>query len=127
MFPVGGELAGDFTHSGHTSLLLPTSQPGMDLFLDDEDGSFHASSNNLVVTPLISYNFAGSAFYAADFNGDGNLDLMIPGYYDTTSTPSKIGSFLVVFLGDGSFTDAPGYPISAGNIIGPQAVKTAAR
>ena len=94
---------GDFNNDGIPDLL---SYDGIDItvYLGRGDGTFNSGIQTAV-------NLGGSPYSlaAADFNGDGKLDLAIAIYGNPSS--------LFVFLGngDGTFRPAPGSPTQVGS------------
>jgi hypothetical protein len=76
-----------------TGSVSPTS---LNVFLSNGDGSFRVISTALPVVGTFSYYQSGPA--AADFNGDGKIDLIVPA-----------NNYIEVLLGngDGTFTVSP--------------------
>ena len=73
--PVGAGLtAGDFNGDGHLDLLLAQHE-GMDLFLGDGTGALSFATDRLPPPREAGSNHAASV--AADFDGDGDLDVVI--------------------------------------------------
>ncbi|MBD0371090.1 MAG: VCBS repeat-containing protein, partial [Pyrinomonadaceae bacterium] len=103
---------GDFNKDGKADLAITVGVSGIAILLGDGTGHFPTSGpgGTPVITSLSSY-INGSAFVrAADFNNDGNLDLVVSGRYS--------GGF-VTMLGDGAgnFTFIPGnYFSNAGDM-----------
>ena len=103
---------GDFNRDGNLDVIVNTSPPGGSaLLLGNGTGGFTVSLNIPFVAGPIN------AVAAADFNGDGILDL---------ATASTTG--IQVLLGDGSggFNQAPGSPITLLPFTGPGAESLAA-
>jgi trimeric autotransporter adhesin len=93
---------GDFNNDGIPDLIDFTG-PTVSVYLGKGDGTFKPAINTTVNVGSSQYSLA-----AADFNGDGKLDLAIAEYGDPSS--------LFVFLGngDGTFAAAPGSPTQVG-------------
>jgi hypothetical protein len=90
------EATGDFNNDGKLDVLLGSSNlPGVSLLFGDGAG-------NLVLAATLLDSGTGDRVAAADFNGDGNLDV--------AAWTVSVG--LQVFLGDGAggFTPAPATP-----------------
>jgi hypothetical protein len=69
----GGVVLGDFNGDGHLDLAVETLA-GLDLVLQNADGSW-AAPRPLPAPPPCAAAGAGRALVAADFNGDGRIDL----------------------------------------------------
>jgi len=84
-------VAGDFNHDGNPDLAVTTNQfsrDGVAIFLGKGDGSFGAPV-------LTSVDLEGVALATADFDGDGNADLVVGGFES---------SHILVLLGNGDGT-----------------------
>jgi hypothetical protein len=79
------------------------------LLLGNGDGTFTPASSS----PIPSGNYNPGPIVAADFNGDGKVDLAIANF--TPDYPSTVGN-VVILLGNGNatFTAATGSPIAVG-------------
>jgi len=72
------------------------------ILLGNGDGTFSLAQNSTFATGSNPW-----AIVAADFNGDGKLDLAVVNY-DSNSATILLGN------GDGTFTPAPGSPVTVG-------------
>jgi trimeric autotransporter adhesin len=104
----GGMVAGDFNNDGKQDIAVSDNTFGqtITLYLGNGDGTFTQGT-----TLNVSNESGGSAvnLAAADFNGDGNLDLVTPIYGGTGPIPVYLGK------GDGTFTAASaGLPVAVG-------------
>ncbi len=97
-FPGGAVMAyGDFNSDGNVDLIFYPGTPGnqLVLLLGKGDGTFQAPRYITVALPSNQYLAGGSAFLAADFTGDGKLDLVITG-------TAGAGNVLYLIPGDGA-------------------------
>jgi hypothetical protein len=103
----GGLTDADFDNDGNTDLAVSNDRSkDVTILLGDGSGGFSTAAGS----PLeIGASPGGVA--SADLNGDGRLDLVVPGY------PNR----LVVLLGDGTggFAPAPGSPLTIVQRYGP--------
>ncbi|HWF67473.1 MAG TPA: VCBS repeat-containing protein, partial [Acidobacteriaceae bacterium] len=111
--PTTGMAAGDFNSDGKVDLAFAASSGDqLTLFLGKGDGTFQPPKNITVALP--SGQQFGSPLLAADFNGDGKLDLVASTF--STSTNSL---YLIPGNGTGNFgTPALLYMPPANNFIG---------
>ncbi len=102
LVPASSELPlamGDFTGNGITDIATPEG-----IFLGTGDGTFETSSVGL---PLLNPNDNYTAIVAADFNGDGKLDLALVDA-ETDTVDVLLGN------GDGTFQAPQEYPVGSG-------------
>ncbi len=100
--------AGDFNGDGKLDLAVTSEQNTLTILLGNGDGTFSQAPGS----PISVGDFP-AAIAVCDFNGDGKLDLAIANSQDNTVT-------ILLGNGDGTFTQAPGSPITVGST--PQAV-----
>lgn len=99
---------GDFNGDGKLDIALTgTGADGPEnnqitILLGNGDGTFTAPNNSTYTTGTYP-----QAIVVADLNGDGKLDLAIGNYGDSTLT-------ILLGNGDGTFTPAPGSPVTSG-------------
>jgi hypothetical protein len=99
----GGMAVGDFNGDGKLDLAIADSQKNnVTVLLGNGDGTFAPAPGP--PTPVGSFPLTT---VAADFNGDGKLDLAVLNYNDGTLS-------ILLGNGDGTFKAAPGSPIGVG-------------
>lgn len=89
---------GDFNKDGKPDVAVTTLDSSVYLFLGNGDGTFQPAQT-IVPAPGTSHYYTTLA--AADFNGDGNLDLALQG-----------AGGIVLYLGNGDGTFQPGVTVS---------------
>jgi hypothetical protein len=112
---------GDFNNDGKPDLAIMSSLTNsIYILLGNGDGTFAVTPSSPVLgvgtIPCINANQASNcSLTAGDFNHDGNADLAETSGFDNT---------VIVLLGhgDGTFSSAPGSPITVGTF--PQAVRS---
>src|SRR5579862_1476928 len=118
----GPEVTGDFEKKGTQDVAqLATSGAGntavYNLFILGNNGSG-------VLSLLHTYTLPGpaNAIATADFNGDGNLDLVVAG---GTGTPQNWSYTILLGNGDGSFQSPVFYQQAVASVIGPGSITVA--
>ncbi|HYL10798.1 MAG TPA: FG-GAP-like repeat-containing protein [Candidatus Acidoferrales bacterium] len=117
-FPVGkgpnALTAGDFNGDAHPDLAVVNGGDGtLTILLNTGSGSFTPANGSPIAFPR--NELGPDAISAADFNGDGHLDLAVANFTSNNVT-------ILLGNGDGTFTEAAGSPIAAGN--GPTGIAT---
>ena len=114
-YPINGGAqfvaVGDFNGDGRPDLALTTvSPPSVSILLGKEDGTFNRGNTySITIAQYAEY------ITAADFNGDGKLDLAVSSISDYGLSPYGLSIFLG--NGDGSFQPPINYsPTFFGNI-----------
>lgn len=116
----GYMLAGDFNGDGKADLVILTSSLGIDsdsvvTLLGNGDGTFAQSNSSTVyVQGPVGGDFIQGSMVAADFNGDGKMDLAVVGDYVNSG-----GVTIVLGNGDGTFQAVtPNFAITQGfNVV----------
>ena len=105
---VNGYALGDFNNDGNLDIVA-TFWTGVKVFFGNGDGSFQSPTE----PSRLSIASTGSFVLAADFNGDGKLDIAVQGY--------PVLGFLIAFgNGDGTFSN--GVSFNTGGAVGNIAV-----
>ncbi len=95
---------GDFNNDGRLDLVVTNGQDNtVSILLGNGDGTFTAAVGSPVPVGAFPYFTA-----IADFNKDGNADIAVTNNTDNTAS-------ILLGNGDGTFTPAPGSPISGFN------------
>jgi hypothetical protein len=96
---------GDFNEDGILDLAITTGRDNAAaILLGKGDGTFAPAPGS----PFKVVGFFPGSLVAADFNGDGKLDLAVPNFLSNTVS-------ILLGNGDGTFSEATGSPIQTGN------------
>jgi Bacterial Ig-like domain (group 3)/FG-GAP-like repeat len=100
----------DFNGDGRVDVAVTNDDDGtVSVLISNGDGTFF----NAPGSPVPSGNYAPCPIVAADFNGDGIVDLAVANFTpDSGQTVSNV--VILLGKGDGSFTNAPGSPVLVG-------------
>ena len=111
----------DLNHDGRPDLIelvqpitttSLTNRPAYKIYLGQPDGSFQESQTYSPFNGLI----LGLPYpILADFNGDGNLDILVPQHYpvfnEVTSGPTFDNGYFQILFGNGDGTFTPDYAV----------------
>jgi hypothetical protein len=78
------------------------------ILLGNGDGTFTEAGGS----PIPNFNYNPGPIIPADFNGDGKVDLAVSNFTPFNSTLGNVN--VLLGNGDGTFTNAPGSPITVG-------------
>jgi hypothetical protein len=101
----------DFDGNGTADIAASNENDNtVSILLGNGDGTFTQASGS----PIPNFKYNPGPIVTADFNGDGKVDLAVSNF--TPSDPSSKLTSVNVLLGngDGTFTNAPGSPITVG-------------
>jgi hypothetical protein len=100
----------DFNGDGRVDVAVTNDDDStVSVLLSNGDGTFV----NAPGSPVYSGNYSPCPIIAADFNGDGIVDLAVANFTpDSGQTVSNV--VILLGQGDGSFVNAPGSPILVG-------------
>ena len=105
----------DFNGDGTADIAVSNENDStVSVLLGNGDGTFTQAAGS----PIPGFNYNPAQVVAADFNGDGIPDLAVADFTPVNQNPPIVDqiSNVVVMLGngDGTFTPAPGSPITVG-------------
>lgn len=102
---MGGLAVGDFDGDGWPDLFVPRGGQGADaLFLNDRDGTF----TNMAAAWGVASAHAGNGATAADFDGDGDVDIFVTSYGTALTNLGQVGRNRLYRNDGGSFVDVAG-------------------
>ncbi len=99
----------DFDGNGTADIAASNENDNtVSILLGNGDGTFTEAGGS----PIPNFTYNPGPIIPADFNGDGKVDLAVSNF---TAFNSTLGNVRVLLgNGDGTFTDAPGSPITVG-------------
>ena len=105
----------DFNGDGLADVAVTSADDNtVTILLGNGDGTFHQAAGS----PIPGFDYNPAQVIAADFNGDGIPDLAVANYTAIDQTPpeddQKSNVSVLLGKGDGTFTPAPGSPITVG-------------
>ena len=100
----------DFNADGSPDLAVSNEADStVTILLGNGDGTFTQAAGS----PIPGFNYNPGAVVAADFNGDGRVDIAATNF--TAVSPSPVGTVTVMLgNGDGTFAPAAGSPVAVG-------------
>ena len=107
---------GDFDGDGNPDVVLFLATVGSRSLTNAEAAMLHGNGDGTFAAPQPISAFAGMfaiSFAAADFNGDGHLDLAAVVLNGSTGLPASL--VIALGQGDGAFRVANSYPTAFGN------------
>jgi hypothetical protein len=117
--PVGGfpffTAVADFNSDGSADVAVSNADDStVSILLGNGDGTFHQAAGS----PIPGFNYNPAQVVAADFNGDGIPDMAVADFTPVNQAPpeddQKSNVTIMLGKGDGTFTAAPGSPITVG-------------
>jgi hypothetical protein len=110
---------GDFNHDGKVDIAVAYPPTQIAVYLGNGDGTFQAPITSTFDLPNTTFgNFAQSSTVAADFNKDGNVDLVAAGYEGSDYFAGPWVIYLLEGDGSGHFTNpVPIYYPTSGWIV----------
>jgi hypothetical protein len=117
--PVGGfpffSVVADFNGDGSADIAVSNADDStVSVLLGNGDGTFTEAAGS----PIPGFDYNPAEVVAADFNGDGIPDLAVADFTPVNQTPpeddQKSNVAIMLGKGDGTFTTAPGSPITVG-------------
>jgi hypothetical protein len=117
--PVGGfpffSVVADFNGDGSADIAVSNADDStVSVLLGNGDGTFTEAPGS----PIPGFDYNPAEVVAADFNGDGIPDLAVADFTPVNQTPpeddQKSNVAIMLGKGDGTFTTAPGSPITVG-------------
>jgi hypothetical protein len=105
----------DFNGDGSADVAVSNADDStVSILLGNGDGTFTQAPGS----PIPGFNYNPAQVVAADFNGDGIPDLAVANFTPIDQTPpedaQKSNVSILLGKGDGTFTAAPGSPITVG-------------
>jgi hypothetical protein len=99
----------DFDANGTADVAVSNENDNtVTILLGNGDGTFTEAGGS----PIPNFNYNPGPIISADFNGDGKVDLAVSDFTPFNSTLGNVN--VLLGNGDGTFTNAPGSPITVG-------------
>jgi hypothetical protein len=99
----------DFDGNGTADIAASNENDNtVSILLGNGDGTFTEAGGS----PIPDFNYNPGPIIPADFNGDGKVDLAVSNFTPFNSTLGNVN--VLLGNGDGTFTNAPGSPITVG-------------